>query len=233
MKRQLQPLAAMTLVLSFCVLTLAGEKESAQPMPFAVATVRFEQNATDGDVEVLFEAKGGDKGLAKLTVVSPDGRTVIDFKASDPSTLGIRSFRFESPEPKDVEGLKAAYPKGVYRFAGATEAGEQFLGEATLNHKLPATVAFLNPTPEAEDVMTENLTISWTPVKNLANYLVVIEQEEQGLSITAKVAGSASSFAVPEGFLQPGTEYKIAVGTITAEGNMSIVETTFVTAGKD
>jgi len=37
---------------------------------------------------------------------------------------------------------------------------------------------------------------------------------------------------VPDGFLLPGTEYQLAIGTVSAEGNVSFVETTFTTAGK-
>ena len=72
---------------------------------FDTASVHFEQNATDGDVEVVFKAKADDEGLAKLTIVAPDGRTVADFRAPDPTTLGIREFELESPEPADVAGL--------------------------------------------------------------------------------------------------------------------------------
>jgi hypothetical protein len=72
-------IAGVTFLLSSHGLALGAGKESGPPLPFAVANVRFEQNATDGDAEVVFEVKGGKEGLAKLTVVSPDGRTVIDF----------------------------------------------------------------------------------------------------------------------------------------------------------
>jgi hypothetical protein len=141
MTRRIQILAGVTLLLGFYSLALGVDKESGPSGPLAVARVHFEQNATDGDVEVVFKVKGGDAGLAKLAVISPDGRTVIDFSAPDASTLGIRQFRFESPEPGDVESLKSAYPEGVYTFAGATAAGNKYYGESTLNHKLPAPAA--------------------------------------------------------------------------------------------
>ncbi|RMD96832.1 MAG: hypothetical protein D6814_10675, partial [Calditrichaeota bacterium] len=85
-----------------------------QTLPFAQANAHFEQNITDGDVEVVFEIKAGDDGLTRLTVISPDGRTVLDFRAPDHSSLGMRQFRFESPEPGDIEALKSAYPEGNY-----------------------------------------------------------------------------------------------------------------------
>jgi len=234
MKRQLQMVAGIALLLGSYGLARVGVgKVSAPPVPFAVASVHFEQNATDGDVEVVFEVKSGKEGLAKLTVVSPDGRAVIDFTAPDASTLGMRQFRFESPEPGDVESLKSAYPEGVYTFAGATAAGGKLHGEAKLNHKLPATVSFLQPKADAQGVGTKNLEITWTPVKNLTAYIIYIEQDELDVNLTVKLPGSVATFAVPDGFLLPGTEYMLGIGTVTDEGNISFVETTFTTAGKE
>lgn len=44
------------------VLVLAIGKESLSSVPLAVASVILEQNATDGDMEVVFKVKGGDNG---------------------------------------------------------------------------------------------------------------------------------------------------------------------------
>jgi hypothetical protein len=210
-----------------------ADPKSMPPIPFPVAKVHFEQNATDGDVEVVFEVKGGERGLAKLTVMDPDGRTVIDFSAPDPSTLGIRQFRFESPEPRDVETLKAAYPGGVYTFAGTTASGDRLRGTATLSHRLPATTSFLKPGTGARGVSTGNLKITWTPVKNVAAFIAYIEQDELDVNITATLPGSATTFSVPDGFLLPGKKYQLGVGTVNDEGNISFIETTFTTAGKE
>jgi hypothetical protein len=45
--------------------------------------------------------------------------------------------------------------------------------------------------------------------------------------------GTATSFAVPDGVLQPGHGYTLALGTVLAGGNASFVETTFATAPRD
>jgi hypothetical protein len=230
MTRRTLILAGVSLLLGFIGPAFLANKECSSSVPFAVASVHFEQNATDGDVEVVFEVKGGDTGLAKLTVVSPDGRTVIDFTAPDASTLGIRQFRFESPEPGAVESLKSAYPKGAYTFAGTTAAGDKLHGRSTLSHRLPATTSFLKPGASARGVSTRNLKMTWTPVKNVAAYITYIEQDELDVSITAKLPGSATTFIVPDGFLIPGTKYQLGVGTVNDEGNISFIETTFTTA---
>jgi hypothetical protein len=214
-------------------LALGVDKGSGASVPFAVATVYLERNATDGDAEVVFEVKGGKEGLAKLTVASPGGRTVIEFTAPDASaSLGIRQFRFETPEPRDMKSLTAAYPEGVYTFAGATAAGERLHGNATLSHTLPATASFLRPTGNARGVDARNLKITWSPVENVAAYIVKIEQPKLGVNLTSTLPGSVATFGVPEGFLRPGMQYKLAIGTVSDKGNISFVETTFTTAGR-
>jgi hypothetical protein len=240
MLRGIQILAVVTLLLSGIALFLGSHglalgvgKESGQSVPFAGASVHFEQNATDEDVEVVFKVDGGDEGLARLTVVSPDGRTVIDFSAPDTSTLGIRSFRLESPEPGNVKSLKSAYPEGVYTFAGTTATGEKLHGRSTLNHELPATASFLHPKAGARGTNIKDLKITWKPVRNMAAYIIEIEQDELEVKLEAKLPGDMATFTVPESFLLPGTEYKLSIGTVTGEGNISYLETTFTTAGKE
>jgi hypothetical protein len=200
--------------------------------PFAVASVHFEQNATDGDVEVVFEVKGGDDGLTSLTVTAPDGRRVVAISAPDTSTMGLRQFRFESPEPTDVERLEAAYPEGVYAFAGAA-AGERYASEATLRHTLPPAARVVTPADEAEGVPVTGLRITWTPVPGLAGHVVTLEQPDLAFELTVTLPGTATSFAVPDGVLQPGHGYTLALGTVLAGGNASFVETTFATAPRD
>ncbi len=231
MTKKIKNIGLLILLLSSQILLTGFAQEPGSSQLFAFAKVNFEQNATDGDVEVVFEVKGGDEGLANLRVVSPDGRIVIDFTAPDASTLGIRQFRFESPEPKDIEGLKTAYPEGVYTFTGATSDGNKFKSVCTLKHKLPPTVSFLIPMAEEEDVNIENLVITWTPVDNVAAYKLELDQEELGVNILVKLPGTVDKFAVPEDFLVSNTEYTLSIGTVTEDGNISVVETMFTTAG--
>ena len=165
MTRHVQILSGIGLLLLTQVAIGFGQESSTEPL--AQAHLHLEQNATDGDVEVVFEITAADEGLARLVVISPNGGTVVDFTAPDASTLGIRQFRFESPEPRDVESLLAAYPEGVYQFRGTTPTGTKLLGESTLHHDLPATVSFIWPAGGHESVSAEKLEIRWTPVGNL------------------------------------------------------------------
>jgi hypothetical protein len=72
--------------------------------------------------------------------------------------------------------------------------------------------------------------ITWTAVRNVAAYIVTIEQGELDVSITARLPASVARFAVPAGFLRPGTAYQVGIGTVTSDGNITFVETTFTTA---
>jgi hypothetical protein len=218
-------------IVNLSALMSALHAQSQRPRSFPEASVRFEQNATDGDVEVVFEIAGRDEGLTALKVIGPDGRTVVDFK-SDKSTTGIRQFVFESPEPKDVERTKAAFPEGTYTFDGETASGEKLHGQASLSHKLPATTSFISPSPDQSGVSTKDVTITWAPVQGIANYLIEIEADEPDMSLTATLPASDASFSVPNGLLRPGTEYQLGIGTVSEDGNMSVVETHFTTAAE-
>jgi hypothetical protein len=207
--------------------TLVAQSPSAKAFP--VARVRFEQNATDGDVEVVFEVTGGSEGLASLKVVSPDGRIVVDFAAPDHSTLGMRQFVFESPEPKDVQSLAAAYPEGEYTFAGATASGARFRSKASLRHFLPPTTSLVSPAAK-EGVPTKGLKIAWTPLDDVTAYIVELEERGSPARLLAKLPAPSAVFAVPDGFLRANARYTIAVGTVAGNGNISYIETSFTMA---
>jgi hypothetical protein len=200
-----------------------------KPTPFPAASIHLEQNATDGDMEVVIEITGTNQGLSELNVVTPDGRQAIAFKAPGSSKLGIREFRFESPEPRDPKSIKAAYPEGIYEFSGKTSSGDNLVGKATLTHGLPPTTKLVTPARAAEKVPMKDLTISWRAVEGVASYALSIRQSGSDMNITALLPASSTSFAVPHGFLLAGKEYEVSIGTVAHGGNVSSVEATFTT----
>ena len=197
---------------------------------FEKAKIYFEQNVQDKDVEVKFDVIGGSAGLATVKITAPDGRTVVDFKAAD-SKMGIRHLLLETPEPKNDGTIEKDFPAGVYKFTCTLVGGKALQGESTLSHKLPAGASFLRPRPDEKNVPLKGLRASWAAQKNLEAVVIILEQEKTGRDIRVTLAGDATSFAVPDGFLQPGMEYKIAVGTVAVGGNASFFETSFTTAG--
>ncbi len=214
------------------LLALGAQGFARADEKFEHIAVRLEQNATDEDVEVVFEATSGDIGLTTLRVAAPDGRTVIDFKAPD-SKLGIRRLVLESPEPTNDGRLQKDFPAGAYTFTGSTVKGEKLSGKATLTHQLPGPASIVRPRPKEKNVPVKGLQLQWTAPKNLASCLVVIEDEETGVKLLqATLSGTTTTLAVPDGLLASGREYKVEIGTVTREGNRSIVESNFTTAGK-
>ncbi len=217
------------MILSTLIFLLAGSAQAEGK--FDQASIRLEQNATDKDAEIVFEVTGGSAGLAALRVAAPDGRIVADFKAQD-SKMGFRHVNLESPEPKNDGRIQADFPAGDYTFTGSTVTGAKLSGKARLSHQLPSAAAIIQPRADEKGVPVNGLRIKWNAGKNLAACLVSIEQEETDIKLNAKLSGKATTFAVPDGFLLPKTEYKVAISTVSTDGNVSSVETSFETAGK-
>src|SRR3954463_3928951 len=172
----------------------AAEKPATKTESFEAASARFEQNATDGDVEAVFEAIAGDDGLTKLMVAAPDGRTIVDFSSPGRSKMGMRQFRFESPEPTDVAALKNAFPEGEYTFSGSTSSGAQFKDKVKLSHKLPTTTSFVSPQADARNVSVKNLKITWAPIKGVSGYTIELDPSKSSAHLELKLPASATSF---------------------------------------
>ena len=198
---------------------------------FELVKVFLERNVVDKDSEVKFDAIGGKGGLTSLKVVAPDGRTVIDFRTPD-SKLGMRHLSLESPEPKNDGTVQTDFPAGAYTFSGIGAAGERLEGKATLSHIFPEPASLIRPKPDAKGVPVKGLQVNWKSTKGLDACIVVIEHEASGRTIKATLAGNVTSFSVPDGFLLPDTEYKVAVGTVAKDGNSSFIEASFTTAKK-
>jgi hypothetical protein len=223
--------AALLSTFSFALCSLAhgAENAASSPSPFSPA-IYLEQNATEGSFEVVFKAATDKDGLAELIVRSPDGRPVVTFKAPDASTLGMRQFLFESPVPKDLDALKVAYPEGVYEFSGITFSGTKLADKGTLSHRVAPVTKIATPAPEAENVPVKNFVVSWSAVPDAASYIVKVDQPELNLDFAATgLPASLTAYPLPDGFLVRGKQYKVAVGIVTREGNLSTVESTFTT----
>lgn len=217
-------------ILVAVLLSMTGVAQAADEK-FEHANIRLEQNATDNDAEIVFEAVGGDAGMAELKVTAPGGRVVLDFKAPD-SKLGIRHVNLESPEPKNDGRVQADFPAGEYVFTATTVDGVKLHSKVALSHKLPETTVFIHPRPEATGLPVKGLQIKWSPVKNLAACVITIEQKKTDVELKAKLSGTTTSFVVPDGFLAPNAEYVVVISSVSHEGNMSSVETSFATGPK-
>jgi hypothetical protein len=209
----------------------ANTKSAAGRAPcleFSELFLTLEQNATDGDTEVVIFAKGQDAGLKRLVITGPDGKHVGVFN-SNGKGIGIREFVLESAEPPDLDVVLASFPQGVYTISGRTVDGECISGTAELSHAVAPPTTLLTPTEE-QVVPINSVVLSWSPVAGAERYVVELNNENNGAESTFQVFPPTTSMAIPSQFLQAGAEYQFGVGVRTTNGNITFVETTFFTA---
>jgi len=188
----------------------------------------LEQNATDGDTEVVLFAKTETDGLQRLTITAPDGRRVAQFKG-DEDGVGLREFHLESAEPPDLDAVLGSFPEGTYTMEGRTVNGDCVVGTAVLSHDIAPATELL--TPEEEQVVpVDQLVLSWAAVASAERYVIELNNEDNGSEFTFQVFPPTTSLAIPAALLQAGSEYQFGVGVKTDTGNITFVETTFFTA---
>lgn len=197
---------------------------------FEEATIIVERNDTDGDTEVVIELTAGDEGLRTLYMRTPDGRSIASVASHDPSSEGMREFHFESPEPEG-DAILASYPEGTYVFYGSSTGGERFLSTAELSHSLPAAPTIINPVQD-EVVGADALTIQWSSVPGIAQYIVEFENEsaDPEQTLTVNLPASITSLDVSPALLVPGADYQVGIAAVGKNGNITVTEITFSTA---
>jgi hypothetical protein len=222
-------IALFTLMLMSSGSAYAKHPKPPKPSEFENAEIRVEQNATDGDTEVVIFAKGGDDGFRHFRVTSPDRRIVVATYSLDRTVRGQRELLFESPEPPG-EAILAAYPEGRYRFSGVTHAGEQFAGTAFLSHELPPATVILSPADGAS-IPAGPLLIQWSAVPGTAQILLELENEsaDPEQTLTFNLPADATSFEVPAALMNPAANYQLSIGTVAENGNAVFVEVGFET----
>jgi hypothetical protein len=207
----------------------SGPQSGEPPTPFEEASIIVEQNATDGDTEVVIAGIAGDEGLRYLAIKSPGGQRMTTLIA-DRATPGMREFLFETPEPPG-EAVLAFYPEGKYVLRGVSTTGEVFRSVVTLSHQLPAPATILHPADEAEVPARQPLIIRWSAVPGIEEFVLEFENEseEREQSITINLAPNVTSYRIPASLLPPGGEFQIGIHTVAESGNIVAVESTFTT----
>ena len=200
------------------------------PQEFEELSILLEVNETDGDAEIVVRAKA-ESGLKRFWLRRPDGKKVAEVlsddrtKASGP--VGLQQIRVETGEPDAVSVLQT-YHEGIYEFHGRTVDGEAVYGELALTHALLPAPTF---TPaDGDTVDADDTLVEWTAVAGAAFYVVEVENDDLVVNLTVTVPGDKTSFRIPSGWLLADTEYDLGVATMTADGNLSFAESSFVTA---
>ncbi len=223
----------------------SADDEEEEEIPFSRTKIIIEFNASAEDVGIQVLLDG--EPWKRLEVFNPTERKILDVAASKSlARQGLTEFFFESSEPSladvPLSEFLARFPKGKYEFEGRTTDGAELEGTAFLSHRIPAGPEILSPVSPNDDppvVDPANLVIEWEPVTEtitgstkltVVGYQVIVEQEDPLRIFSIDLPASATSVAVPAGFLvQPDTLHKFEVLAIEKSGNQTITEGEFLT----
>lgn len=225
-----------------------GSMESQRTGPTIVelgdARLKFEINSTDedGGVQVFLDADP----WRWMMIFDPDGRLI--FRSTTRGSIGKQGgteLFLESGEPEfseqSLEELLELFPEGDYRFIGRGLEREILIGTAVLTHNIADGSVLVSPLEGGDPVDANDTTVTWEPVGDangspIIAYQVLVVQPDTGLPALPKVSldvmmpPTATSLAVPPGFLLPNTEYEWEVLAIEAGGNQTLSSAFFTTA---
>jgi hypothetical protein len=222
---------------------------AAEVIPLKEAKLNIEHNATDEDTG--FQGFIDSEGWDRLTMTGPDGE-VLNFQTrGEMRDLGLTELFFESVEPENadvpIDELLETLPEGEYTISGtAIEDGEiigRTSGTALLTHDIPAGPELLSPAEDAT-VQIHHVVMSWgevdetidgDPVTIIAYQLIIEKDAEPDPHMIGKFGLSmylppgVTSIEVPDGFLEPDTDYDWEVLAIEESGNQTLSSGTFHT----
>lgn len=251
--RSIVGMIAATMLFATHASIAVGHEDNEDEGSFAVTSLNFETNATDGDVGVqaFFDADG----LKRVEIENPEGQTIFKVKTkSGLGKVGFTELFFEGMEPLVAElapdderdeaeftlkELLELFPAGEYEFEGKTIDGEELEGIAVLTTVLPAGPVIVAPQEDAEVPAGKALVIDWEPVTetilpdlgslSVSGYQVIVSNEAIGDEFTIDLPAEMTEVTVPAAFLTADTEFDFEVLVVEESGNQTITESNFVT----
>ena len=222
----------------------ANTKPAKKIVKLKDARLKIELNTTAGDagVQVFIDSDP----WKSMDIYDPYGRRV--FRSTTHGRFakqGGTELFLESAEPNFSELTLAEFfkrfPEGKYQFRGKGLKGETFVGTSTFTHNLAAGPELVSPVDGGPLVNPNNAVMTWKPVgpangSPIVGYQVLIVQLKSSFPAIPKVTldvtmpATATSMAVPVGFLLPGTPYEWEVIAIEASGNQTLTTSFFETA---
>lgn len=203
--------------------------------PLKDARLKIELNATDRDagIQVFIDSDP----WKSLAIFDPFGRVMFESVAKGRfARQGGTELFLESAEPNFSElTLKAflqRFPEGVYEIVAKGLEGDLFVGFAKFTHNLPDGPVLVSP---AEDAVVDpnHTVVRWQPVpppngSPIIGYQVLVVKPNTGIVALPKIIldvmmpPTATSLAVPPGFLLPNSEYEWEVLAIEKSGNQTL-----------
>ena len=203
------------------------QRQSVNCQPFSQLRMTLEQNASDGDAEIVLFAKGQDDGLHALSITAPDGHKVANFTGNRKG-IGIREFALESAEPLDLNLVLKSFPEGIYRVRGAAVTGGCLVGSAYLSHQVAPATTLLTPAENAV-VSVNNVELSWSHIAEAVLYTVELKNKSLNSKFSFQIFPPTANLAIPAAMLAPDSLYQFSVAVTTTSGNITSVETLFFT----
>ncbi len=238
-------LTVMAAAIAALVATSFSAPADAGPVvKFKDARMKIEVNDTDGDagVQVFIDSDP----WKWIEIYDPRGRLLFESETAGIfATQGGTELFLESGEPSfeevPFEVFLGRFPEGRYRFRGLGTKGQSFVGTATLTHDVPDGPLLISPLEGGPLVDPDNAVVQWEPVdppngSPILAYQVIIVLPATGLAALPKITldvmmpPTATSLAVPPGFLRRDTEYEWEVLAIERSGNQTLSSSFFRTA---
>lgn len=221
-----------------------NKKSEGRIVKLKDARLKIELNATDGDagIQVFIDSDP----WKSMDIFDPYGKMVFrsTTRGSFAKQGGTELF-LESAEPNFSqlplgEFLKR-FPEGVYQFRGKGIEGETLISTAIFTHNLAAGPELVSPLDGGALVDSNNAVVTWNPVgaangSPIVGYQVLVVQSPSTIPAIPKIVldiimpATATSLAVPSGFLRPNTRYSWEVLAIEASGNQTLSTSFFQTA---
>jgi hypothetical protein len=239
-------------------LLLAGapaQEASSQDgeIPFAVASLFFELNDTDGDLGIHALIDGEPWRL--LEIEDPDEHVLLFVRGTASlAQQGLTELFFESAEPTfdelAPEEFFQRFPEGLYEISARTLEGAELESTAALTHLLPAPPENITANgeavpkdcdQEAPPAVQSPVIIRWDAVSSshpelgrtdepveVIKYQLVAEREEPDpLVYSVDLPPDLTTMTIPEEFTALGQEFRLEVLVREASGNQTAVESCF------
>lgn len=221
------------------------DDDGARPVVVEIddARLKIELNATDDDagIQVFLDADP----WKSIEIFDPKGRKM--FRSVTRGRFGLQGgteLFLESAEPTfddlPLEAFLERFPEGDYDFRGRGLEGEILLGTATLTHSLADGPVLVSPLEGEGLVDPDDAVVVWEPVEDpegspIIAYQVLVVQPDSPFPAIPKIVldvmmpATATSMAVPPGFLLADTVYEWEVLAIESSGNQTLSSAFFRT----
>jgi hypothetical protein len=243
--------AVITLMMGFSTADCRAEADEDE-IPFAVATLYFELNDTDGDLGIHALIDG--EPWKTLKIEGPNEKELLDIRIQRRlRRQGLTEIFFESAEPGfdelSPEDFFRRFPEGEYEIEVETLDRQEMESTAWVTHVMPAPPdnISLNNLPAAEDCDAADLPavsapviIRWDPVTpshpeigrsgveiDVEKYQVVVSEEDLGVVLSVDLPPTETEFEVPEDFTNLSNAFKFEILVRETNGNQTAVESCF------